>query len=805
MPWATVLLCLVLGAVPLRVEAIADDHDSPGRVSPATTMNTTSSEVLETEHPTKAAKRRAGRTAASPKTEEEIEHIVVEAKKPLTAASADEIRARDYEMRPHATTQEILNNVPGLVVAQHQGGGKATQYLIRGFDADHGSDFAVFVDDLPVNLVTHAHGQGYADLNFLIPETVEGVHLFKGPYFEQFGDFANAGALQFVTKDEVPGTYARAEGGSFDTQRYVAMASPKLSWAKSLLAAQAYFTNGPFEDPQHYARYNVFTKFTLTPSADSTLALSGSIYNGDWDGSGQIPRRVVLEGVLLDPLAPGGERSFGRFDAIDPSEGGSSDREDLNLHYRYTPSAQDEWAFQLYGSRYKLRLFSNFTFFRDTGLRFVQRAPGAICDRARGDCGGSNLFVPGDGIEQNDQRELYGARVRYTRNWALGGRPAQSQIAIDSRNDEISVALHRQVQRQRFFTINQVSVAERSVSGFMHHEIFLSDAIRFEAGLRGDVFFVDGHSHLPAGDSTDDRCDPQTDPTCDPNFTAVPIAGHLIDSIVSPKANLIVTPLPDTDLYFNFGTGFHSNDARNALLARSNPQQSNDLDGLLVRSLAYEVGARTRQFDRLDLAAALWLMDLDSELVFSGDAGNQETGAGGSFEPSPATRRWGIDFEARYRIADWLFADYDLSYADPRYRASGDAIPLAPTLLMNGGLTAEFANGFSAALRTRFLDDRPAIEDRSLTASGYTLIDLIARYRWRNLEVSLALLNLLDTDWREAQFGDNTCVYSEAAGGTPGCSRAPGKQDQHATDPPADLHFTPGNPFGVRAGVTWLF
>jgi len=606
MQWLILLLCLVFGAVSLRAEAIPDNHNSRGNVSPETTLATGSTKQGETEVRPETAKPRRGGGSASPKTEEEIEHIVVEAKKPLTAASADEIRARDYEMRPHATTQEILNNVPGLVVAQHQGGGKATQYLIRGFDADHGTDFAVFVDDLPVNLVTHAHGQGYADLNILIPETVERLHLYKGPYFEQFGDFANAGALQIVTKDEVPEAYGRAEGGSFDTQRYVALASPKLAWAKSLLAVQAYFTNGPFTDPQHYARYNVFTKFTATPTADSTLSLSGSVYDGDWDGSGQIPLRVVREGILIDPLAPGGERSFGRFDAIDPSEGGSSDREDLNLHYRFTPTAQDEWWFQLYGSRYKLRLFSDFTFFRDTGLRFVQPAPGAICDTAQRNCGGSDLFIPGDGIEQNDQRELYGARARYTRFWTLGGRPAQSQIAIETRNDDISVALHRQVQRRRFFTVNQVSVQERSVSGYMHHEIFFTDAVRFEVGLRGDVFFVDGHSHLPAGESTNDNCNPQTDPTCDPNFTAVPIAGHVIDSIVSPKANLIISPLPDTDIYFNFGTGFHSNDARNALLAHSNPQESGSFDALLARSIGYEVGARTRQFDRLDLATALW-------------------------------------------------------------------------------------------------------------------------------------------------------------------------------------------------------
>ena len=174
-----------------------------------------------------------------------LEEVVVEARKPLSAASSEEVRARDYELRPHATTQEILNDLPGVVVAQHQGGGKATQYLVRGFDADHGTDFAVFVDDLPVNLPTHAHGQGYADLNFLIPETVDRLNLYKGPFFPQFGDFATAGALNLVTRDEFKDNFFLAEGGSFDTQRYAAGASPHLGGGKTLLAAQAYYSNGP--------------------------------------------------------------------------------------------------------------------------------------------------------------------------------------------------------------------------------------------------------------------------------------------------------------------------------------------------------------------------------------------------------------------------------------------------------------------------------------------------------------------------------------------------------------------------------
>ena len=689
------------------------------------------------------------------------------------AATAEEHPFTDYDLRPHSTQIDILNDLPGVVVAQHQGGGKAPQYLVRGFDADHGTDFAVSVDGLPVNLPTHAHGQGYADLNFLIPETVKDLRLYKGPYFLEFGDFANAGALEFLTKDRFEENFVLAEGGSFETQRYVAGLSPALGGVKTLVAAQAYFTNGPFDHPEHYNRYNLFTKFTLEPTSLSKLSLSATLYQGSWRGSGQIPLREVSAGRL------------DRFGSIDPTEGGRTDRENLDLHYDYTPSASDAFAFQVYGSRYKLALFSDFTFFKDTGLRFIQEADGTIRDtRDVGPPLPDANYVPGDGIEQNDQRYLYGGRGLYTHFWTLAGLPVESQLALETRNDQIHVALHRQVERERFFTIDRLAVDERSLGGYLSEQVFFTDWIRLEFGLRADAFFFVGFDRLP-------RQRP------DPNFDPVRIAGRTMDSALSPKANLIITPIENTDVYLNFGEGFHSNDARNALLAKGTDFSP------LTKSIGYEAGSRTRLFDRLDLAAALWLLDLDSELVFSGDAGRQETAAGGNFVPAGATRRYGVDFDSRYQLTRWLDATYDLAYADPRFR-NGLAIPLAPTLLMNGGLTAKLGKGFATSLRVRFLDDRPALEDRSLQARGYTLLDLIARYRWRNLEASLGLLNLTNTDWREAQFADNSCVRSEL-GRAVGCSVRPGKQTRHTSDAVPSIHFTPGSPIGVRAGLQLFF
>jgi outer membrane receptor protein involved in Fe transport len=665
----------------------------------------------------------------------QLKEVTVTERLPTTAASSETIRARDYELRPHATTQEILNNIPGLVVAQHQGGGKATQYFLRGFDADHGTDVAIFVDGVPVNMVSHAHGQGYADLNFLIPETVQRIELYKGPYFVEYGDLANAGAINIVTKDNAAENSIQALGGYFNTMRYSVAASPRIGPVKTLLAAEYYSSDGPFISPNRYGRYNLFSKFTWEPTPDSKLLFWASAYGGDWHGSGQIPLREIHAGRL------------DRFGAIDPTEGGHTDRQNVNLIYTVTPSTQESWLVQLYGSRYRLDLFNNFTFFANDPVR-------------------------GDGINQNDQRYLSGGRARYSRIWSLGSILTQSTIGVENRNDDANVGLFHQQQRHRFATTTKVHVSEHSLSGYWQQEFFLTEWARLQVGLRGDQFFFDVGNRLPAVTSD-----------------SIPIHGSRTDGLVNPKASLILSPFAnrntlwrDTEFYFNFGMGYHSNDARDAVQAGATA---------LSRSTGGEIGARTNLWERLDLAAALWILDLNSELVFVGDDGTTEARG--------PTRRWGVDFETRYQMFDWLYADFDLAFADPRFRTGKvKAIPLAPTLLMNGGLTAQFSDGFSGALRLRYLDDRPANETRTFTARGYVLLDLILKYRWRNLEASLQVLNLTDTDWREAQFDTNSCVRREV-GVDPRCPATGGGEGVE------DVNFTPGSPIGLRGGFTWFF
>jgi outer membrane receptor protein involved in Fe transport len=705
--------------------------------------------------------------ASPPETETRLPEVLVEAPPAFSAASSDEIRARDFETRPHETMQEILNNVPGLVVRQHQGGGKATQYLIRGFNADHGTDFAVTVDGLPVNLVSHAHGQGYADLNFVIPETLERLQLWKGPYFPFLGDLATAGGMNLVTKEKFDENFVLAEGGSFDRMRYVAGLSPVLGNVQTMFAGQAYFSNGPFINPEHFARYNFYGKGTLAPTAASNLSLAGSIYAADWDASGQIPSPEVSAGRL------------DRFGAIDPTEGGRTDRENLDIHYDAKLSAADRVALQAYATRYKLRLWSDFTFFQE----FYEAGDGDIFRTPDGPPVGARPYFPASGIEQNDQRWLYGLKSSWTHGWTLADVPLESVLAFETRNDSIDVAVYREDRRNRFFTLTRTHVEEHSFSGYWSQTIFFTDWLRFEGGLRGDFFSFDVTDELPENDLLPATAGPTT--KSDGPFR---IQGHTTDGIISPKANLVITPAPSTDVYLNFGNGFHSNDAR--AVAQAEQTHAKDFRPL-VQALGYELGARTRQLDdKLDVAAALWLIDLRNEIVFCGDCGTIE-GAGSSFEQLGPTRRWGVDFEARYQLTRWLAADYDLSYADPRFK-NGDAIPIAPTLFMNGGLTASFGNGFEAAFRVRYLDDRPATEDRTLPARGYLIMDLLGKYRWRNVEVSLAFLNLADFDWQEAVFADTSVSKFQL------------NHPNTRTNDPV-IHFTPGDPFGVRAGVKVFF
>ncbi len=659
----------------------------------------------------------------------------VTARRPFTAASSSTVRDQDFLLRPHPRPADILQVVPGFYTVQHAGGGKANQYFLRGFDADHGTDVALLVDGVPVNMVSHGHGQGYADLNWIIPELIERVEVRKGTYFAQDGDFATAGAVNLVTRRNFESSQVTLGGGSFNTLRGMFIAAPEVEGWSPVVAGQVYGTNGPFQSPEKLERYSLFTKVTRQLSERSTLSLALTSYGSGWNASGQIPLREVLAGRL------------DRFATVNPTEGGNSQRHSAYATWRTLTQDDGEVNVLAYAVQYRLNLYSDFTFF--------SRDP-----------------VNGDMIEQNDRRTMLGfnASYRFRREW--GGIAFDTTLGTQLRTDNIDNGLSYAVARERLDTVVDTNIREGSLGLYAQEDITFTPWLRAVLGLRADAFGFDVDDHL------EDLAAPGT------KTSGVEQASRL-----SPKASLVLSPLPNTDLYVNYGHGFHSNDARGVVRL---PEPVTPL----TRARGYEVGARTRLFDRLDLAGSVFRLDLDSELVWVGDEGTTEARG--------ATRRQGLEAEARLKVLPWLFADADATLSRATYvqnAGNGDAVALAPTLILAGGVSARHPSGVYGRLGVLHLGDRPATEDRFLVAEGFTRVDVTLGYRSSWYEVNVGVQNLLNTQWREAQFANVSRLPSESS--CPEGTRPAGEPG--AFEGCEDLHFTPGAPFNLQASASFFF
>lgn len=683
----------------------------------------------------------------------QLDEILAEAIQPRRAASARVVASFDLMTRPTRSAQDLLRMAPGLVTAQHAGGGKAEQIFLRGFDADHGTDVAISVDGVPVNMVSHGHGQGYADLHFLIPEVVEQVEVFKGPYSAEHGNFATAGAVTMRTRDHLAYNSLQAEVGAYDTYNLttlfsVPMPSPHQG---AYVAGQYQQSDGPFEEPQRFKRFNVFGKFHTHLAPGVSLAASVSGFSSAWDASGQVPLRAVSQGLIE------------RFGAIDAQEGGTTSRQDLNVEYAATQGNR-RFQLQAYASQYSFKLFSNFTFFLDDP-------------------------VQGDMIEQTDRRSLAGLHGRYQFTSLLGSIVGTTTLGGSFRTDNAAVSLWKSPDRIRETSLVDADVLERNLALWAEELLVLNRFVSLTLGLRGDYFTFDVADHLEG------------------TTTALPHAsGYTQQAILSPKAGLVVSPTRNLDLFVNAGSGFHSNDARNAVIGSRisaitrRRTQAGDNDAQIAQALqaqgfdpaqrgvqtlprAYgaELGFRVRPLRTLHVGAAAWWLDLEEEYVYVGD--------GGFTELSGPTRRYGLDLDARYAFNAWLAADADLNLSQGYFREEpedADAIPLAPRITSTGGLTVRHPGGLDASLRYLYVGDRPANEDSSVEAAGYLLVHLVAGYQWQQVRLFTTLENLLDTEWNEAQFDTE--------------SRLPGE-----TVPVSELHFTPGNPRNIRVGLRYQF
>jgi hypothetical protein len=688
---------------------------------------------------------------------------VVRARKPISAASSFSVRDRDFDLRPIGSVQDILRVTPGLVLVQHSGGGKANQYFLRGFDSDHGTDLALSIDGIPINMVSHAHGQGFADTNFIIPEVVERVQITKGPYFAYQGDLATSGTVNMVSRDEFEHSSAAAglvgsPGHGSLGYRGLAIASPKLEGnggadtrIKATFAAEIGRTNGPFDNPENWDRYKLFNKLTFV-NPTWVLSLSEMSYAGNWNGSGQIPDRAVQSGQVS------------RWGSIDPDEGGNTARHQLGLFYRLFPTPASELDVLAYAGTYRFNLFSNFTLY----LRDPDN---------------------GDEIEQVDRRIFYGGRFSYRIVRELGRVTFDATIGGDARGDDIHGELWYTAHRQQLAAVRNDDMHETLMGAFVNEEVTPLPWLRADVGGRADLisFGVDNRLATP-------------DPTA-------PVSGVGAAHQLSPKASLIVTPIDrpaaQLDVYVNYGHGFHSNDVRGVFTQRPVTP--------LTRAVGEEIGARARLFGRWDLAAALWRLDLDSETVWVGDEGTTEAG--------PPTTRKGIEVETRYEITRWLAADLDLTFTKSRFalaNANGGGLALAPKQAWAGGLSARHALGpgvARAGLRFFGIGDRPASDDGVLIAPGFTEVDLHVGYRHRWYDLAVGIENLLDQQFRSAQFATTSRLPSEPAVGAAipaGFNCGPGRlapAPDGSTNSGRfygceDVDYTPAYPLTIRVMAT---
>jgi hypothetical protein len=637
----------------------------------------------------------------------------------ISAGNANKVHATiskiDLNQRPVNSAQEFLRYVPGLFIAQHQGGGKAEQIFLRGFDVDHGTDVKITVDGMPVNMVSHAHGQGYADMHFVIPELVKAIDYGKGSYYTEQGNFNTAGYVELQTTNRLTQNTIQTEVGMFNSYRNLLMMNllPKTNQKhNAYVAAEYIYSDGPFESPQHFNRLNLWSKYNVALNENTKLSLQASVFNSKWDASGQIPERAVADGTIT------------RFGAIDNTEGGYTGRINFNTKLSQRLRNDDLLEHQLYYSRYHFNLISNFTFFLVDPMN-------------------------GDQIRQQEARDIFGAQSTWQRTRQKGNTRFISSIGSGVRFDATSNSeLSRTKNKTELLEAIQLGNVQEANAWLYADEKIERGNWLFNIGARADYF------HFAYADKLN---------------ASLPSQQKLI---VSPKVNIYYTFNKSFQLYFKNGKGFHSNDTRVVL-----PQTGRQI---LPASYGSDLGFIWKPAPSLLINAAAWHLFLEQEFVYVGDAG--------IVEPGGKTRRIGGDVSIRWQPSRYLSADANFNYAharsieDPK---GENYIPLAPTFTSTGGVNYQ-RNGWNAGLRYRYLADRAATEDYSITAKGYLVADATLSYAFRKFELGAVVENLFNAEWNEAQFATESRLRNEI-------------------DPVTEIHYTPGNPFFLKLKLAFHF
>ena len=600
------------------------------------------------------------------------------------AGSANEgvVGTEQLLRRPLFRSGEVLETVPGLIVTQHSGGGKANQYFLRGFNLDHGTDLAVGFEGMPFNQRTHGHGQGYIDLNPLMPELLRTVGFRKGPYYAEVGDFGTAGQVDLSYVNFLEQGMVKLEGGMFDYQRAFLADSVTLGDGQLLLGGEYLRDNGPWVNDNNLHKVNAVARYSRGDDALG-YSLTAMGYWSDWDATDQIPERAVRTG-LVDRLG-----------TIDPTAGGKSYRLSLNgeWHCEGDNSSTRAAAYAVYSD---LDLFSNFTFFESDP-------------------------ASGDQFHQEDKRTTVGFDLSHTIYGTWAERETENTFGLQSRTDDIDNGLFNTAARSRIGTVRSDDVVEFSISPYYRNETRWTDKFRTIAGVRGDLYHFDVE-----------------------NDNAVN-SGTTSDFIASPKLSLVFGPWRETELYVNGGFGFHSNDGRGTTL-RDDPSTAAVNDGVavdpLVRQIGSEIGVRTLGIAGLQSSLSFWFLDSDSELLFVGDAGNTEaTGSTERFGIEFANyyrinEQLTLDFDLA-----WSHARFKATPAG----AVGNHVPNSLETVINTGISLDNLGNWHGALRARYFGPGPLNEANTVRSRPALRMELSAGYRFaKNWDLTVTAFNLLN-------------------------------------------------------------
>lgn len=635
-----------------------------------------------------------------------------------TADSATQgtVLKQQLDARTTYRASELLEVTPGLIVTQHSGEGKANQYFLRGFNLDHGTDMRTTVDGMIVNQRSHGHGQGWTDVNFLIPELVGSVQYKKGPYYADEGDFASAGAVSVNYLDKLPEGLLGASSGQDGYRRLLVADAPQLGTGNLLYGIELMHNDGPWTNPDDYRKVNTVLRYSESDDR-SRFNVTFMGYRALWNATDQIARRAVDSGQIT------------RWDALDDTDGGNSYRYSLSagVHRTHADGVTNANAYIIQQS---LDLFSNFTYFMDDP-------------------------VNGDQFSQSDQRTTYGANL--SRAWLgqWGGKEVENTIGLQFQSDNIFNGLYRTAARERLSTTREDHIYETSVGVYVQNMTRWSEKFRTVAGLRADNFIFQVYSDNDVNSGTE----------------------H--DSMANPKLALIFGPWSKTEYYINMGGGFHSNDARGTT-ATQDPSSGDPLDPVdpLVRTKGYEVGLRTSKISGLQSSLALFRLDIDSELLFVGDAGTTEAG-----RPS---QRTGIEFSNFYAPNNWLMLDADIAYTKARFTddaSEGERIPGAPEGVASVAAAFDNVGNYYGGVQWRYFGPRPLIEDDSVRSDSTSIVNGRIGYEFtRRVRAALEVYNLFDTEASGIDYYYESQLQGEAA-------------------PVADVHFHPIESRTLRASV----